>query len=785
MLARLIFVSLALIYVAQCSWITKYLELPRVRPAVAQVGNKLYIAGGQIADGIETTLIEVLNLDTFDFEDLDLNLPSPRQQCSAVPIGSKIYFSGGLETQSNLVIFNETSAVFSLLEKAPLVRNIQHIQFLNSSALCVFGDRSLDIYNAVTKTWTTVEEYRALVDQIFQFGFGVVNNVAYIVGGIFPSNGTLSTNVWTFDLLSHKLTCHNNTILPQYFPRGLKLSASATAVIMNGGCNGSDFNQIVNILNLDLSKWFSTTCDDLSPALNAISLGAVTDTHAYIAIDAKNTGLNAKIKLVNLANFQVSLSTLPLLTGTWKSLVAAGDKIFACGQGAILPTYYILDGASINLGLTLTGALPELSFEVNGKFMLLSSLGDIYKFDPLAIVLSLIGLQTPSEAIISAKVVGQKLVVAYASGEVSSITASGVVNTQNLDEEILGIFGDNIVTTANTYLASTLASVKAVTGDVIPTSADIIGLLDTLPGTCTVMNILTDVVSQVSQTIDVYDTVANVWSSIDIPTLTDKTLAFAGTLDDCLIFTASNIAYIVNTTTATVKTQLTLDDVDNVVDTVRAFVQAPQLNSSVYVGIGGNIAEVTLTSSDLTVRADADLVINHMVLLDDVLYVADVESTEMYFYDLVDNVWNTVDLGGKLVNYAIAAVNDTILVVGGNDGTTAALGGVSVDVDTMLLFHPLNGTLTALNADINARSEITPFTTLDVAIFIGGQNSYGQHQSTVNIFSARVRHPRPSPALAPILAPARTPILIIRKLAPLVPPTPRNSLADLLCFWLT
>jgi hypothetical protein len=97
-------------------------------------------------------------------------------------------------------------------------------------------------------------------------------------------------------------------------------------------------------------------------------------------------------------------------------------------------------------------------------------------------------------------------------------------------------------------------------------------------------------------------------------------------------------------------------------------------------------------------------------------------------------------------------------VVGGNDGTTAALGGVSVDVDTMLLFHPLNGTLTALNADINARSEVTPFTTVDVAIFIGGQNSYGQHQSTVNIFSARVASTtQPSTGTNPSTSPNTNP----------------------------
>jgi hypothetical protein len=756
MLARLLVVTFTLIIVAQCGWITKDLQLPRVRPAVAQVANKIYIAGGQIAQGIETASIEVLNTDTFEFEDVNLNLPTPRQQCSAVPIGSKIYFSGGLETKGNLVIFNETSAVFSLLEKAPWVRDVLHLQFLNDTTLCVFGDGSLDIYNTVTKTWTSVEEYRNLVKQIFKFGFGVVNNVAYIVGGVFTHNGTLSSNVWTFDLLSHKLTCHNNSIIPQFFPNGLKLTASANAVIMTGGLNDT-VNQLVNILNINTNKWFSSDCSDLNPALNALPLSALTSTHAYIAIDAKDLSLAAKIKLINLATFEISFKSLPLITGAWDSLVTLGDKVLACGNGGLLNIYYTLNSASVSLGLTLGGSAPTVSFELNGKYLLMNLLGSVYSFNPLDLVPSLLGLSTPLKAVVDAKIVGQKLVVAYENGEVSVITSSGSVSTTDLKENILGIFGDNIVTTAGTYIASTLAKVKDVTGDVIP-DVDVIGLLDTLPGVCTVMNILEDVVSRVSQKIDVYDTITNTWSAINIPTLADKVLSFAGTIDDCLIFTASNVVYIVNTTTSAVNTQFILDTVDNVVDDVRAFVQAPQLNGTVFVGIGGNLAEVTLTSSDLTVRADVpDLVVNHLCLLDDVVYVADIESTKMYFYDLIDNTWDSVELAGQtLVNYAIAAVNDTILIVGGNDGVLSTVSGVATDLSTVMLFHPINASLTVLDVNINARAEITPFSTIDAALFIGGQNSYGQPQRTVDIFSARTASTTAEPTVNPTTNPSTT-----------------------------
>jgi hypothetical protein len=745
MLGRLIVVTLALICVVKCAWITTDLQLPRVRPAVAQVANKIYIAGGQIADGIETASIEVLNADTFEFEDIDLNLPTPRQQCSAVPIGSKIYFSGGLSTQSNLVIFNETSAVFSLLEKAPWVRNVHHIQFLNDTALCVFGDNSLDIYDIVTKTWTTVEEYRNLVKKLFKFGFGVVNDVAYIVGGVFPNNGTLSTDVWTFDLLSHKLTCHNNSILPQYFPDGLKLSASANAVIMTGGVNGT-VRQLVNILNIDTNKWLSTDCDDLSPALDALPLGAISDTHAYIAIDAKTLSLGAKLKVVDLATLEATVVTLPLLTGAWDSLVSVGDKVLAFGKGAVLSTYYIIDGTAFGVGLTINGQSPALAFELDGKFILLNMLGNVYTFNPLDVVPSLFGiLSAPAKVVIDTQIVGQNLLVAYTGGEVATISADGSLTTNTLEGDIIGIFGNHIVTDTATYVAATLLKVKNIAGDAIPV-AEIIGLLESLPGVCTVMNILEEVVTRVSQKIDVYDTIANTWSVINIPTLADKTLAFAGTLDDRLIFTAANVAYVVNTATSQVDKQFILDNANNVVDKVRAFVQAPQFNNTVYVGIGGNIAEVTLTTSDLTVRTDAvNHVINHLCLLDDVIYVADIESTKMYFYNLVDNTWDSVTLAGEtLVNYAIAAVNDTILIVGGNDGVLSAVGGVATDLTTVMLYHPINASLTVLDLNINARSEVTPFNTLDAAVFIGGQNSYGQHQGTVDIYSARTGSSEPT-----------------------------------------
>ncbi len=111
---------LAVIFVsfASSEWILKELSVPRVRPAVAQVGNKIYIAGGEISGGIETDSIEVLNTDNFDFEQLNISLPSPRQRFTAVPIGSKIFFTGG--TQNNIDVFDTSSNSWSALTVAEL-----------------------------------------------------------------------------------------------------------------------------------------------------------------------------------------------------------------------------------------------------------------------------------------------------------------------------------------------------------------------------------------------------------------------------------------------------------------------------------------------------------------------------------------------------------------------------------------------------------------------------------------------------------------------------------------
>lgn len=105
--------ALFFVCVAGNEWILRELKVPRVRSAAVQVGNKLYIAGGEIEGGSLTDSIEVLNTDYFEFEAADISLPSPRQQFTAIPIGSKIYFSGGSE--NNIDVFDTSSNSWTVL----------------------------------------------------------------------------------------------------------------------------------------------------------------------------------------------------------------------------------------------------------------------------------------------------------------------------------------------------------------------------------------------------------------------------------------------------------------------------------------------------------------------------------------------------------------------------------------------------------------------------------------------------------------------------------------------
>lgn len=101
-------VILALLFwMVSSEWILRDLKVPRVRSTAVQVGNKLYIAGGEIEGASSTSSIEVLNTDNFEFEQVDISLPSPRQRFTAVPIGSKIYFSGG--SQNSIDVYDTSS----------------------------------------------------------------------------------------------------------------------------------------------------------------------------------------------------------------------------------------------------------------------------------------------------------------------------------------------------------------------------------------------------------------------------------------------------------------------------------------------------------------------------------------------------------------------------------------------------------------------------------------------------------------------------------------------------
>jgi predicted Ser/Thr protein kinase len=740
---------------------TKNLELGRIRTTAAQVGNKVYIAGGEISNLVETDSIEVLNLDSLEFEESNLTLPTLRQQFTATVVGSNIYYAGGFYHEPTITFYDYETFNFTRLPRAPWAVDVKHIEFMNDNrTLYVFAPNTLDIYNRDTNTWTTNEEYRSIVTNLFNYGFGVVEKTVFIVGGFNATTSTMSSEVYIFDMTTNGITKVSGQILPQFYPTPMDVSYSSTGVLMNGGFNGTSTNQIINVFNRQNQQWLSTNLDELFPQGSAVSQGAVTELNAFVVVTRLSpqtgNGLYMRIPFNTLVPDVQGLGASA--SGTIFDITANGPQVFIFTGG---PTVQIFNEGTFVQGPALDSSLnfgPNTKFYPFGTSVCFMATGFAQNF---IICVDSSGVQASfgmNQILVDVASTDTRLYLYYASGLVEYIdTSYALINVGTLASPALFTFGDQAITATTVYPVGSTVISGSVGGD-IPANYTVITRRNALANDVAVLSYDPSTVVVYPSVIEVLNTVNNTWSSFDVPEIGLDTVIYAGALDKYLVLVCYNGDYFIDTTNnelANITINLSLS---THLTSIKTHLQLPVYTDKLITGIASGITMFnTTTSVPLNTRSESGAIVNQLIVYDGKLFVADVSANQFYFYVLSQNRWDARLLSGRRTFYSIAAVDSKVFIYGGRTEVTGVNYGVYPNDYTF--YFEFNTASSGLSTQLNItypRSEITPISTGDAAIFIGGKAKYGTYFNLVEIYTNRtflvpviVVTPEESPTTSP------------------------------------
>lgn len=749
-----------LLLVLSCStaeWLTKSLEFGRIRTTAAQVGNKVYIAGGEISNVVETDSIEVLNLDDFEFEETNLTLPSPRQQFTATVVGSNIYFAGGFYHEPTIVLYDFQAANFTRLPRAPWAIEISHIEFMNNNrTLYVFARNTLDIYNRDTNTWTTNEEYRSIVTGLSKYGFGVVEKTAFIVGGFNATSSTLSSDIFTFNMSTNTITKVSGKILPQYYPIPMTVSYSTGGILMNGGYNGTSKNQIVNVLNRQTEQWMSTNLDALLPTLEQPSLGTVTEFNAFVVVTRLDLqGGNGQYMLIPFATMTPTVSNLTSVSanGYFWGITALGPNVFIF-TGTNTPEVQVFNEANFQSAFPLTSSVtsPVTQYYTFGTSVCMFASTSAPNY--YVICVSAAGVQKNKnlgEPTVGGAVSGTNFFVYLVSGSVVTIQSDfGEAATGTLPTgPPVFIFADQVVTATDVYPVGSTITTGPVGGDV-PANASVSVLQNGVKNDAAVLSLDPAVGIVYPSTIDVLNTVNNTWTSFDIPEIGTDTVIYAGVLNKYLVLVCYDNDYFIDTTVNelanfTVDISPTRHETD-----IRTHLQLPSFNDKLISGVFGGINSFnTTTRVPLGSRSEPSAVVNQLIVYEGKLFVSDVSASQFYFYVLGQNRWDARLLSGRRWFYSIAAVDSKVFIYGGR----ANGAGIYFYNDDYTFYFEFNTASSGLSVQLNItypRSEITTISTNDSAIFIGGKTKYGTYFNLLEIYTNRTIVTPVTPVTPPV-----------------------------------
>ncbi|MEM9888201.1 MAG: kelch repeat-containing protein [Bacteroidota bacterium] len=277
------------------SWSSTGINIPRAKIAAVAYDDLLFCAGGiEFENRRECADIEIYDALTGDFLDI-ATLSKARVELSAVGVGNKVLFAGGIATDDSGI--NE---VFSTVDIYDLITQTWTQDSLSEArggmAHAVLGDKAyfaggykgngqvsnrVDIYDASTGNWTTDS---ASVGRAFYGGGIAFNGKVYFAGGLLENETTTalidvydpSTDTWTTQQLSEARF-------------GVQAGKTDNYLLFTGGGNTgllsgwayTSFSTRVDLYNKETDTW-----DIFNMGLDRVNHAALSaDNQVFIAGD--------------------------------------------------------------------------------------------------------------------------------------------------------------------------------------------------------------------------------------------------------------------------------------------------------------------------------------------------------------------------------------------------------------------------------------------------------------------------------------------------------------------
>ena len=269
----------------------------RMHPFVAEVGGKLYVAGGLISSsGPVTGVLEIYDPSTNTWA-VGASMPTPAYATGpdgqAVALDGKIYFLGGQPV-----------------------------------TCCGVETNAVQVYDPGTNTWTLAASLPKPLDYM---AVGAINGKIYVAGGVSQGPGGIAvSSLYIYDPTSN--TWSNGASLPVPNAAGLGMAYNDTLYVVGGGVVGClpscPYFTSVNVYNLSASSWSAASP---LPVGRQSAYGGVIGSSLYAVSGYTTSGFVLSMSVYNfVTNSWSSGPPMPILQ-PYADSVVSGNTLYVVG----------------------------------------------------------------------------------------------------------------------------------------------------------------------------------------------------------------------------------------------------------------------------------------------------------------------------------------------------------------------------------------------------------------------------------------------------------------------
>ena len=254
-------------------WSTDTVSVRRSSAAMAVLGDKLYIAGGdQGASRNHQSWIDIYDDSTGDWSTHELTIA--RMEFSATAVDGKVIFFSGSHTWSGATkridIYDSRTDTWSI-DEASLARSFTMAVTVGDKAIFGGGatpawapSRAIDIYNATTGEWSTsnftvAHSWTPAV---------AVGDLAIFAGGYTTGNGVTEL----VEIYNNRTDSWSTAVLSQARTH-MGVTAVGDFAIFAGGFAGLGSSDVVDIYDASNDSWHTATLSTPRYGLSAVTIG--------------------------------------------------------------------------------------------------------------------------------------------------------------------------------------------------------------------------------------------------------------------------------------------------------------------------------------------------------------------------------------------------------------------------------------------------------------------------------------------------------------------------------